>query len=188
MFKHLFKLIWNKKKQNALLITEILVSFMVIFAVFSMIVKFYFTYRVPLGFQYENVWLINISEPPQYKNADSAAMYYENIRNVLKNMPEIKEVSYSSGNTPFTSSMMTTGYRHNGTMFSPVNFFRVEDTYDNAFDLTILEGRWFEKQDDAATVKPVVINQTLKEKMFGKGKAVGQLLGGWDEKDKNVNA
>ena len=41
MFKHLFKLIWNKKKQNALLITEMLVSFMVMFAVFSMIVNFY---------------------------------------------------------------------------------------------------------------------------------------------------
>lgn len=185
MFKHLFKLIWNKKKQNALLITEILVSFMVIFAVFSMIVKFYFTYRTPLGFKYENVWLVNISNPPQYKDADSAAMYYQNIRNVLADMPEIKEVSYSSGNTPFTNSMMTTGYRYKSTLYSPVNFYRVQDTYDNAFDLTLLEGRWFEKQDDAAAVKPVIINQSLKEKIFGKGKAVGQLLGGWDEKDKS---
>jgi putative ABC transport system permease protein len=184
MFKHLFKLIWNKKKQNALLITEMLVSFMVMFAVFSMIVNFYFNYRTPLGFEYKNVWLINIDSPPQYKKADSAALYYENIRKVLTNMPEVKEVSYSSSNTPFTSSMMTTGYRHNNQSFEPVNFFRVEDTYDNAFDLTLMEGRWFEKQDNAAAVNPVVINQTFKEKMFGRGKAAGHLIGGYDEKDK----
>jgi len=32
MFKHLFTLIWNKKKQNFLLMSEMLVSFLVIFA------------------------------------------------------------------------------------------------------------------------------------------------------------
>jgi putative ABC transport system permease protein len=30
---------------------------------------------------------------------------------------------------------------------------------------------------------PVVINQSFKEQMFGKGKAAGQLIGGYDEKD-----
>ena len=33
MIKHLFKLIWNKKKQNFLMIIEMFVSFLVIFAV-----------------------------------------------------------------------------------------------------------------------------------------------------------
>ncbi|MGF7078068.1 ABC transporter permease [Mucilaginibacter sp. UYCu711] len=183
MFKHLFKLIWNKKKQNALLITEMLVSFMVMFAVFSMIVNFYQNYRTPLGFEYKNVWLINIDNSPHFNRGDSAAMYYENIRKVLTNMPEVKEVSFASGNTPFTSSMMTTGYRHKGKLYSPINFYRTEDAYDNAFDLHLLEGRWFEKQDDAAVTTPVVINQSFKEQMFGKGKATGQLIGGYDEKD-----
>jgi putative ABC transport system permease protein len=183
MFKHLFKLIWNKKKQNALLITEMLVSFMVMFAVFSMIVNFYQNYRTPLGFEYKNVWLINIDNSPHFNRGDSAAMYYENIRKVITNMPEVKAVSFSSGNTPFTSSTMTTGYRRKNKLYAPVNFFRAEDAYDNAFDLTLLEGRWFEKQDDAAAVEPVVINQSFKEQMFGKGKAAGQLLGGYDEKD-----
>src|SRR4051812_11394475 len=38
MFTHLFKLIWNKKRQNALLIIEMFVSFIVMFAVFTAIV------------------------------------------------------------------------------------------------------------------------------------------------------
>ena len=38
MFKHLFKLIWNKKKQNFLLMSEMFFSFLVLFAVFTLLV------------------------------------------------------------------------------------------------------------------------------------------------------
>ena len=48
MFRHLFKLIWNKKKQNFLMITEMFVSFLVIFAVFSMMVFYYHNYFHPI--------------------------------------------------------------------------------------------------------------------------------------------
>ena len=41
MFKHLFKLIWNKKKQNFLLMSEMFVSFLVIFAVFTLMIYYY---------------------------------------------------------------------------------------------------------------------------------------------------
>jgi putative ABC transport system permease protein len=184
MFKHLFKLIWNKKKQNSLLIAEILVSFMVMFAVFSMIVNFYQNYRTPMGFKYENVWSITINNSREFKNADSAAVYYQNIRNLLTAMPQIKEVSYCSGNVPFSTNTMMTGYNYKGKKFSNINFYQVEDTYKKVFDMNVLEGRWFDKQDDATAVTPVVINETLKEQIFGKGKAVGQILGGYDDKEK----
>ena len=47
MIEHLFKLIWNKKKQNFLLITEMFVSFIVMFAVFTLMVYYFQNYRKP---------------------------------------------------------------------------------------------------------------------------------------------
>jgi putative ABC transport system permease protein len=185
MFKHLFKLIWNKKKQNALLITEMLVSFMVMFAVFSAVVNYYQNYRTPMGFDYKNAWVINVSNSPHFGKADSGKIYYDNLRNILKSMPEIEEVSYAGNNTPFTHSMSTTGYRYKGSLYTPINFYRAGDTYKDVFNMKVLEGRWFEKQDEAAATQPVIINKTLRDKIFGKGKAVGQFLGGYDEKDVN---
>ena len=186
MFKHLFKLIWNKKKQNALLITEMLVSFMVMFAVFSMLVNYYKNYKTPMGFRYENVWVINsTSVPPHFKTADSAVAYFKNLRNIIKAMPQVIEVSYAGSNTPFTHSMSTTGYSYKGKKFENINYYRVDDNYSKAFDMKLLEGRWFNSQDDAASKQPVIINQSLREQIFGKGKAIGQLLGGWDEKIKD---
>ena len=63
MLKHLFKLIWNKKKQNFLLIAEMLVSFLVIFAVFTLLIYFYRNYKQPMGFDYENVWAVKFDKP-----------------------------------------------------------------------------------------------------------------------------
>ena len=60
MLWHLFKLIWNKKKHNFLMITEIFVSFIVIFALFTMMVFYYQNYKQPMGFDYDNVWAVNL--------------------------------------------------------------------------------------------------------------------------------
>lgn len=185
MFKHLFKLIWNKKKQNALLITEMLVSFMVMFAVFSMIVNFYYNYKIPMGFEYKKVWLINVNNPPKFQNGDSAKMYFDNVRKVLMAMPQIAEVSYASGNTPFNGNISTTGYNYQGKKINNVNFYNIDDHYRNALGVNLLEGRWFNEQDDSSPVKPVVINQIFRENVFGKGKALGQIMGDWDPKSTN---
>ena len=54
MIKHIFTLIWNKKGSNALILLEILLAFIVLFAVLSFV--FYNTDRLddPLGFETEN--------------------------------------------------------------------------------------------------------------------------------------
>src|SRR4051812_13358043 len=67
MFTHLFKLIWNKKRQNALLIIEMFVSFIVMFAVFTAIVYAYKNYKLPMGFSYENVWSVRFAGPENIK-------------------------------------------------------------------------------------------------------------------------
>lgn len=186
MFKHLFKLIWNKKKQNALLITEMLVSFMVMFAVFSMAVNTYRNYRIPMGFEYQNVWVINVANPPKFKTVDSSMAYFRNVRNVIKSMPEVSEVSYTSSNTPFTSSFMSTGYNYQGKKYDNVCFYNVDPYYKNVFNLHLLDGRWFEKGDEALSYQPMVINQTLKEQIFRNTSPIGKALDDYDGKKTRI--
>ena len=59
MLRHLFKLIWNKKRQNLLLMSEILVSFLVMYAIFTLVVYYYNNYKKPMGFSYDNVWSVS---------------------------------------------------------------------------------------------------------------------------------
>jgi putative ABC transport system permease protein len=51
-----------------------------------------------------------------------------------------------------------------------------DDTYQKVIGATLLEGRWFGKQDDGLVPRPIVINQTLKEKLFKNESAVNKVV------------
>jgi putative ABC transport system permease protein len=175
MYRHLFKLIWNKRKQNFLLMSEMLVSFLVIFAVFTLLVYYYQNYRKPMGMDYENVWLINYKGDIGLRNKDSINAFYEVLRQNIKSMPEIKEVSFTSDNTPFTQVTIQDGFTINNKKINNINSYTAEDSYKDVLNVTMLEGRWFNKTDAVSRKKAVIINQTLKEEIYGKGPAVGEL-------------
>jgi putative ABC transport system permease protein len=189
MIRHLFKMIWNKKKQNMLLMVEMLASFLVVFAVFTLLVYNYHNYRRDMGFEYENVWVINFNNSENISSLDSIRMFRESLRNRLKSMPEIKAVSYSSANVPFSMSTHNGTLDHNKQSISSVNRYTGEDDYDDVLKMELKEGRWFTKADLSAKDNAVVINSALKERLFGSTPAVGQYIGdvsGEDRRNKIV--
>ena len=60
MIRHLLKLVWNRKRSNALMILEICVSFLVVFVVATLGLFFLDNYRLPLGFEWKNVWDVRV--------------------------------------------------------------------------------------------------------------------------------
>ena len=56
MIKHLLKLVWNRKRANALIVAEIFISFLVLYAVLAASITFAARWNEPLGFQWQNVW------------------------------------------------------------------------------------------------------------------------------------
>lgn len=50
--------------------------------------------------------------------------------------------------------------------------------------MKVIDGRWFSKQDAVAKNKPIIINASLKETLFGKENAEGKLIGDNDDKNK----
>lgn len=176
MLKHLFTLIWNKKKQHALLIVEMIVSFMVLFAVFTLIVYYYTNYRRPMGFRYDNVLSVSFfSQPGGAANRDSVYQVFQTLRQSVKAMPEVLEMSYVSSNSPFSMNTTGNGVTHNG-MYEMVNNYTTDDHFAETMEVTMTEGRWFTANDALGKDKPLVINGTLKEKFFPHESAVGKTL------------
>jgi putative ABC transport system permease protein len=184
MIKHLFKMIWNKKKQNALLISEMLISFLVLFSVFTLLVYDFQNYKKPLGFDYENVWLVTYNNAVKTSNSDSLTLFYETLRQTVKSLPQVKEISFVSQNVPFSNNTNQNGFTFNKKHIDHLNWHMTEDGYKDVLNLTISEGRWFGKQDITLKNEPVIINQSLKEQLFGNEKAVGKLIGNDDDKNK----
>ncbi|HEY8931122.1 MAG TPA: FtsX-like permease family protein [Mucilaginibacter sp.] len=182
MFKHLFKLIWNKKKQNFLLMSEMLISFLVIFAVFTLMVYYVNNYKKPMGLDYENVWVINYNNSYQTKNTDSLNQFYETLRRTIKALPQVEELSFCSDNVPFSQNTWQGGMTYKGKKIERINEYRVEDSYKKTLNIQVLEGRWFDKSDDAAKNEHIIISDEMRHDLFGDAPAVGKLIG--DDGDK----
>lgn len=181
MFKHLFKLMWNKRKQNFLLLSEILVSFLVIFALFSFLVYYFQNYQKPLGLDYERVWTVSYDNRQVSKQLDSAKLFYDDLERSLKAMPQIREVAYTSANFPYSQSVMNTNVSLGDKVINSVNRYVSGIDYHKVLQMKLTEGRWFNPEDAAAAIKPIVINETLKTEAFGKQSAVGRLFDNHDK-------
>lgn len=183
MFKHIFKLTWNKRRQNFLFLAEILVSFMVIFAVSSLLVYYYSNYRKPAGLDHRRVWAVGFGGMLHDKPTDSVLMFIDNISRNIRSMPQVEELTYTMSNFPYSNSTSTTGLGYNKKGFSPVNHFVVDENFAKVTGMKLLEGRWHSKEDGILKNRNLVINASLKKAMFGDAPAVGKRIGG-EEKDK----
>ena len=181
MIKHLFKLIWNKKKQNFLLMSEMLVSFLVIFAVFTLMVYYYNNYKKTMGFDCQNLWVVNYNNTYQTKSTDSLNTFYDNLKQTIKSMPQVREVSFCSANVPLSQNQWT-GDTHYKNLAINSDNYTIDDNYKNAMNLRLLEGRWFNKADANAKIQPVIISDALREKLFGNEEALGKMVGTEDKK------
>jgi putative ABC transport system permease protein len=172
---------WNKRRQNFLLLSEILISFVVIFALFSFLVYYFQNYRKPLGIDHNRVWSITFDNRQVSKNVDSASMFYDNLEKSLKAMPQIREVAYTSANFPFSESIMNTNMHLNDRPINSVNRYVAGFDYNKVLGMQLLEGRWFKPEDIVSNYKVIVINESLKSEAFGSQSAIGKYLNNHDK-------
>jgi hypothetical protein len=60
MIRHVFKLIWHRKRTNLLLMIEIFFSVLVLFGVGALGVYMAENWRRPIGFAPDNLWIVNV--------------------------------------------------------------------------------------------------------------------------------
>jgi putative ABC transport system permease protein len=174
MIRHLFKLAWNRKRSNALIVLEIVVSFIVVFAVATVAVYYGSNYGRPLGFSHERVWNVEI-DLNQSSDDSSTPEQIETVRQLLLTAQSFPEVEAAAGShmIPFSFSSSTGAFEPEGRS---IEFDRSEVTDDvkDVLGLEVVRGRWFSREDDGANYSPVVINQNLARAFFGDEDPVGK--------------
>jgi putative ABC transport system permease protein len=186
MLKHLFKLVWNRKRSNLLIMLEIFVSFIVMFAVLTLSVYYADNYSQPLGFSYENVWNINIDMKVSTDDIWSEEMV-NTTRQLYLALQDFPEIEKSAG---ALSAPYGTGTRNSVNRFKgrevEMEVNEVTDDFLATLELELVRGRWFEKSDDALHWKPVVINQRLSRELFGEEDPIGKTFEPWASDGEDV--
>jgi putative ABC transport system permease protein len=185
MTRHLLRLIWNRKRQNFLLTLEIFFSFMALFGVVLFAVHFANNSRQPLGFDIDRVWSITVDrkendEDPAVKVRHRAV--FRQLMLALHEMPQV-EVAGASFNSPYANWSWGGGTRLRGGRKLDYGANRVTDDFPVLFQMPLVAGRWFSREDDAATWTPVLVNARLAHEIFGDANAVGQIIP--EERDPN---
>lgn len=174
MLSHIFKLIWKKKKSNFLIMLEIFVSFLILFAVWSLGVYTWRNYVTPAGLSTDRVWAVYLEFNTP---SDSLArMNKELIDQRLKGVPEVRAWSFSSSNVPFgfSSSNRDIYYGDRHTV-SDVMF--VDPSYPEVMGVSVRQGRWFTAEDTIGGGTPVVITAHLARELFGTEDPLGKMVG-----------
>lgn len=179
MIRHLFTLMWNRKRANSLLVLEIVLAFVVLFAVGSVGIYLLANYRAPLGFDYAHVWNIQCdpgAQPPR----EQFATWQQVVRQV-RATPGVLSAACNSGNTPFSTNMNSTNVVLNKGKDQrecpQADYSNVGPELREVMGLKLTEGRWFDHRDEASTHRPVVITESLRDALFRPGEPViGRVL------------
>jgi putative ABC transport system permease protein len=176
MIQHLFTLIWNRRRANALLIAEVFLAFVVLFVVGSLLVYNRQNYRTPLGFSYEHVWRVDL-DPGTQPQAGRLATVRQVVAQ-LRAMPGVVAVGRTSSNTPFSGSTngSPVSTRDEKTIVEHTSGHSVEDPLHEVLQLPLVAGRWFDRRDDAAALRPAVISRALAEQIFPHQSPLGQVV------------
>lgn len=174
--RHVLRLAWNRKRQNALILLEIFCCALVLIAVSTMAVLSWSNYRRPLGFEYENVWSVSVDLP--FERGSRLAVEEEKRQRLLREIDSLGPVEAAAGCGcfPFESSSYTSFYSNDSRQVKDVDITFATPGLGEVLRIPIVRGRWFGPEDEALNWVPVIIDETLAEALFGSEDPIGRRI------------
>jgi putative ABC transport system permease protein len=175
--RHLLKLVWNRKRANALIVAEILISFIVVFAVLTGAVTFASNWRQPLGFDWHDVWNVSMDIELE-SNPEANPQVHEATMRIMREAAAFPQVEAVAGSNvpPYAFSTEQGGAKVDGKWVTLL-YDNVTDDFAKVMRMNVIRGRWFNAEDDGAQYRPVVIDRTAARALYGsEDAAVGKKI------------
>lgn len=179
MTRHLLKLVWNRKRTNALIILEIFFSFLVVFVVATLGIYFWDNYRQPLGYSWENVWRISVDMKAGNEDDDATkAARLKVLERLLGEVERLEPVESAAAAmvSPYDQGGWTSGMNIEGKDVE-MEADAVSDRFAEVLGMELVAGRFFQDSDRALAYDPVVIDQDLARTLYGSENPVGRQFG-----------
>jgi putative ABC transport system permease protein len=175
---HLLRLMWNRKRRNALLCLEIFCCFIVVAAIAVIALNYANNLRHDVGYDYRDVWNAQYSPPVRTVDGSFPEGTEATARALLATASTLNGVQSvgAIGTAPYSSSESRGNIRLKDGRRPIVFLNGGSDGLENVLRLELAAGRWFEPVDSTGPVGAIVINQRLAEYVFGDADPIGQLF------------
>ncbi len=174
MLVHAMKMIWRRRLRSALLALEIIVAFTLVFATAVFSLHSFELYGLPLGFDARDVWTVTIETGEV--DAKITSDQFDNFRQVLLTMPEIKEVTLASTSPYSLVSKTTEVVRNDGDPPTMVEMINASDEFASVMGIETGAGHWYTDADEDRETQVAMVNQQLADKLFGVESPVGKQI------------
>lgn len=184
MLRHLLQLTWKRKSRNLLLSVEIMLAFLIVFAIAATGVRYWQLYHKPLGFQYQDVWAVQLQPPSSHQQGRIEGVH-EHFLRALQATPQVESAALTNFALFQEASMVSTFYTADGRRSTRANMLEAGDQFWSTLRMQLAEGRWPDAQDDGADALATVINRRMARELFPAAPALGQVIKieGSDPKD-----
>jgi len=172
MLQQLFKIIWKRKKSNALIVAEVAIAFIIVFAISLLAIRNYLLYIEPLGFDYDDRWNIRFLSISGSWDENLDANQLDQVLLQLRKEIEIENVHVLK-NPTFQNWSSRSDYELNGRNIAFMSNI-MDAGAPQDFGIELLEGRWFGEQDDGQSYDPVIVNRLFVERYFGQENPIGK--------------
>jgi putative ABC transport system permease protein len=176
VIRHLLKLVWNRKRANALIVAEIFVSFLVIFAVLAGAVTVARGWGQPIGFDWQNVWDVSMEFEIDAGETASDELHGTVMRMLdeVRSFPQVASAAVS--NTPPYAFSTMEGIRSINGKDVTMIMDDVTADFADVMRMKVVRGRWFNEEDEAAQHRPVVVDTNFVREVYGNADPIGQKL------------
>lgn len=183
MIRHLLKLVWNRKRANTLIVAEMFVSFLVIFAVLTGTVSVLRGWNEPIGFVWQDVWDVSMEFDIDGGMKASPELHATVMRMLdeVRSFPQVSAAAVSQ--TPPYAFSTTEGSREINGKRATMIIDDVTAGFAEVMQIKVVRGRWFNEEDEVSRHIPVVIDTNFARNIYGDTDPIGQKI----EEDENVH-
>ncbi len=175
MIRHIFKLIWNKKSSNFLMLLEIFLSFIVLFVSLSFVIYNYRLLNKPLGFESQDRWMVYLNDMSELDSL-SRGQLKETLELELEQMDRIQQIAFGNYAAPFSGNNSISGDDSGGFLIRS-KLATVDINFAETMDLQVTSGRFFDDRDYAnPNYEPVIVNQFFMDKYFPEKNMIDSII------------
>jgi len=189
MILHLFRLVWNRRRANALVMIEILVCFLALCVVLTSAVRFSSRWNEPIGFKYKDVWQVQPRMGAFTQSSEEQRLVMKQslaqLESGTSQHPEVETVALCA-NAPFSNNsdsqtIFIDGKRH-GLLVTKSSL-----SLKALLELELVDGRWIEDADEALAWTPMVIAEKTAESLFPDSNPLGERFPSFNREGQRVD-
>lgn len=184
MIRHIFKIIRSQFRSNLWILTELFVTFVVVWLMVDYFICQAVLTHEPVGFETDRVYSaqLSITSP----DAESFIKYDEGSPEPLRNFqhiidrlsaqPEVEAVAYAYLSMPYTNSSYTSGFQRDTTEWFQCRGYQVSPGYFRVFHITDANTGDTENLEQKLTQDGWIIGENLAKAIYGRRNVVGEAL------------